>query len=160
MTSGWSQFIYMEGLFALALFSIALLCVLQWRKPCNRVSYPPGPRALPLLGNYLQIPCGKSFTDNMDIHLTVLWLVSPWVTYTEWRKVYGRYFIKWIISGLSCLVFRGCCFCDRFWQPLRYLEFWQGSLRALRKAGHDILWSSVQCDASRSVRSGTINVNS
>lgn len=36
--------------------------------------YPPGPKPLPLLGNIRDIP-----------------LVSPWFTYTEWRKKYGQF---------------------------------------------------------------------
>lgn len=51
--------------------TVVALLSLKWARPSRR-RLPPGPRALPLIGNMLQMP-----------------IVKPWETYNEWSKKYG-----------------------------------------------------------------------
>ncbi|TFK40527.1 cytochrome P450 [Crucibulum laeve] len=44
----------------------------RWKKPRSNLPYPPGPKGKLFVGNIGQIP-----------------LSQPWLTYTNWRKVYG-----------------------------------------------------------------------
>ncbi|TFY83423.1 hypothetical protein EWM64_g589 [Hericium alpestre] len=52
-------------------FSTLLKRYLDTRKSSQGLSYPPGPKALPIIGNLLDIP-----------------KETPWVTYTAWAKQY------------------------------------------------------------------------
>jgi len=53
----------------------ATFLVIFFRKKANHVRtlYPPGPHPYPIIGNLYDFP-----------------LVQPWVTYTQWRKKYGK----------------------------------------------------------------------
>lgn len=60
----------------LAVIAAAVLACTVFKRLSNRnkeLPYPPGPKPLPLIGNIRDIP-----------------LASPWITYTEWAKTYGR----------------------------------------------------------------------
>src|SRR5882762_5093511 len=61
-------------IFALVSFIVILFSFRDHQRR-QGVPYPPGPRPLPLVGNFLDIP--KEL---------------PWLTYTEWGKVYGKEF--------------------------------------------------------------------
>jgi hypothetical protein len=50
-----------------------LLLFLRKKHNYVRTLYPPGPHPYPIIGNLYDFP-----------------LVQPWVTYTQWRKKYGK----------------------------------------------------------------------
>ena len=57
---------------------VALYIVKRGRsKRLNNVPFPPGPKGYPLLGAVLSIDASK-----------------PWFTYSQWRKVFGRYHVQ------------------------------------------------------------------
>ncbi|KAH9066016.1 cytochrome P450 [Lactarius deliciosus] len=66
--------VFVVDIFALVSFFVVLLAFRSHRRRRGH-PYPPGPRPLPLIGNFLDLP--KEF---------------PWLTYTRWSKVYGDVF--------------------------------------------------------------------
>lgn len=58
---------------AIAVVCLVIALVKRLSSRSKEVPYPPGPKPLPFLGNIRDIP-----------------LVSPWITYTEWRRTYGH----------------------------------------------------------------------
>jgi hypothetical protein len=64
-------FLRVVDLFAVLLFLASIRAIHDYRRR-GGLSYPPGPRPLPILGNLLEIP--KDF---------------PWLAYTQFSKKYG-----------------------------------------------------------------------
>ena len=60
--------------FLCALVVLGALCIYKWNERRRRPSYPPGPKPLPIFGNYFDLPKERD-----------------WVTYANWAKEYGIY---------------------------------------------------------------------
>ena len=81
------SYIYYE----MAVLFFVVVLFRQWKKGRdgnpNGLPLPPGPKGYPVIGNLFDMPVDKA-----------------WVVYDEWRKTYGKAFLRIVINGLSPLI--------------------------------------------------------
>ncbi|KAF7372911.1 Cytochrome P450 [Mycena sanguinolenta] len=76
----------MEFTLAVAVFSI-LLYALRWNRNCSKLPLPPGPRKLPLVGNFFDMPTERQ-----------------WETFLKWSKQFKSDIIHLNVAGTSIVV--------------------------------------------------------
>lgn len=68
------------GFAGIILLAVLSAIILHWGFLAGgkgkRLPLPPGPRGLPILGNYFDLPNGE----------------KDWLTYTKWGEKYGQYY--------------------------------------------------------------------
>jgi len=76
----------LESILLAVLFAVVVRWWAQAGSKGKQLPLPPGPRGVPFLGNYFDLPDGE----------------KDWLTYRTWGNTYGEY--KVVISEVRCII--------------------------------------------------------
>jgi hypothetical protein len=114
---------FLVDLFSVLSFFACIWAIRDYQKH-GGLSYPPGPRPLPIIGNLLDIPKDSS-----------------WLAYTQFSKKYGNS-RSFPIGSLSDSNNRGYHVLPRLWAGCRRVELGQSGQGLARKEWRHLLRSS------------------